>query len=102
MTKYINDSIKRLAKALILLETEEECESLLDDLCTIKELQNMAQRLDTAIMISRGVSYLEISRKTGASTTTISRVSRCYNYGDEGYKNIIRKMKEAGCIDEDQ
>lgn len=102
MSKYTNDSIKRLIKAITSLESEEECQAFLDDLCTIKELQNMAQRLDAAIMISQGISYLEISRKTGASTATISRVSRCYNYGDEGYKNIINKLKDAGCIDEDQ
>lgn len=102
MSKYTNDSIKRLIKAITSLQSEEECQAFLDDLCTIKELQNMAQRLDAAIMISQGVSYLEISRKTGASTATISRVSRCYNYGDEGYKNIISKLKDAGCIDEDQ
>ena len=94
MPKYTNDSIKRLMKAISLIETQEECEALFDDLYTIKEIQNMAQRLDAAILLSEGVSYQEISKQTGASTTTISRVSRCYNYGDEGYKNIIRKLRE--------
>ena len=94
MPKYTNDSIKRLMKAISLIETQEGCEALFDDLCTIKEIQNMAQRLDAAILLSEGVSYQEISKQTGASTTTISRVSRCYNYGDEGYKNIIRKLRE--------
>ncbi|MCR4633963.1 MAG: helix-turn-helix domain-containing protein [Erysipelotrichaceae bacterium] len=101
MPKYINDSIKRLFQAIPLLENEKECEAFFDDLCTINELQNMAQRLETAVMIAKGISYQEISKKTGASTTTISRVSRCYNYGDEGYKNIIRRLQQKGLIDED-
>lgn len=94
MAHYKNESIDRLMKAISLLDNKEECEALFDDLCTIKELQNMAQRLDTAILLSQGASYQEISKITGASTTTISRVSRCYNYGDEGYKKIIEKLKE--------
>ena len=102
MPKYMNDSIRRLFQAILLLENEKECEDFFDDLCTINELQNMAQRLDAVILIAQGISYQEISKKTGASSTTISRVSRCYNYGETGYKNMIRKMKEAGFIDEDQ
>lgn len=102
MANYTNESIQRLMKAIALAETEEECKALFDDLCTIKELQNMAMRLDTAILLSEGVNYLDISQQTGASTTTISRVSRCYNYGDGGYKNIIRKLKETENEDADQ
>ena len=93
MAKYTSDSIDRLMKAITLIETPEECRAIFDDLCTIKELQNMAMRLDMAIMISKGINYQEISKETGASTTTISRVSRSYNYGDDGYKNLIRKLE---------
>lgn len=95
MAKYTNDSIDRLMKAISLVESPQECRALFDDLCTIKEMQNMAMRLDTAIMLSKGINYQEISKQTGASTATISRVSRCYNYGDDGYKNIIAKLAET-------
>ena len=95
MAKYTNASIDRLMQALTLIESPEECRALFDDLCTIKELQNMATRLDTAIMIADGVNYQEISKKTGASTATISRVSRAYNYGDDGYKSIIAKLRKT-------
>ena len=82
-------------KAISLIETPEEGRAFFDDLCTIKELQNMAMRLDTAFMLADGVNYQEISKQTGASTATISRVSRCYNYGDNGYRNIIKKLKDT-------
>ncbi len=94
MAGYTSKSIDRLMKAISLIKTPEECRAFFDDLCTIKELQNMAMRLDTALLLEKGVNYQEISRQTGASTATISRVSRCYNYGDEGYKNIIEKLKK--------
>ena len=94
MAGYTSKSIDRLMKAVSLIETPEECRAFFDDLCTIKELQNMAMRLDTALMLAEGVNYQEISKQTGASTATISRVSRCYNYGDDGYKNIIEKLKK--------
>ena len=94
MPKYTNESIERLMKVISRLETSEEAADLFDDLCTINELQNMATRLDVAVMISQGVNYQEITRQTGASTATISRVSRCYNYGEDGYKKAIRRLEE--------
>ena len=65
-----------------------------DDLCTIKEIQDMAQRLSTAEMIDRGISYQKIFEKTGVSTATISRVSRCLNYGAGGYREMLDRLKE--------
>ncbi len=94
MSKYTNEATDRLMLAISLLQTPEECTAAFEDLCTINEIQNMATRLEVAIMISQGINYQEISKKTGASSTTISRVARCYNYGEDGYKNIIRKLAE--------
>ena len=67
---------------------------LLDDLCTIKEVQNMAQRLDVAVMLDEGKNYQEITRETSVSTATISRVSRCLNYGSGGYRIALERLKE--------
>ena len=102
MAKYESESVDRLMQAITLIETPKECRAFFDDLCTIKELQNLATRLDAAVMISEGVNYLEISKKIGASSTTISRVSRCYNFGDDGYKSMIEKLKKQGMLHEDR
>lgn len=94
MRNFRSESVDRLFHAILLLESEEECYRFFDDLCTIKEIQDMAQRLATAEMIDKGVSYQKISDQTGVSTATISRVSRCLNYGAGGYQEILKKLKE--------
>jgi TrpR-related protein YerC/YecD len=66
----------RLADALLLLENREECYALLEDLLTIRELQDLAQRLEVARLLTAKVTYNEIAHKTGVSTATISRVNR--------------------------
>ncbi len=89
MTK--SNDFKELYKAILSLENEEECKIFFEDLCTIKELETMAQRLEVAKMLLCGSTFNEIVAATGASTTTISRVNRCLNYGDGGYRNVIEK-----------
>ena len=91
MTKA-ND-FKELYNAILSLENKEECRLFFEDICTIKELETMSQRLEVAKMLLGGSTFNEIVAVTGASTTTISRVNRCLNYGDGGYKNIIEKCK---------
>ena len=91
MFDYHNDSTNRLFKAIADIASEQECRDFFEDLCTIKEIQDMAQRLDTAILLSKGVSYQKISENVGASTATISRVNRSLTYGAGGYKAIISK-----------
>lgn len=90
-----NASIDRLMRAIVLLETPEECRALFEDLCTIKEIQNMATRLDAAILLSQGENYQDISRDVGASTATVSRVGRNYYYGSDGYKRIVARLRET-------
>ena len=89
-----NESADRLFDAILSLKDREECRAFFDDVCTIKEITDMAQRLDTAILIDDGVSYQKISERIGVSTATISRVSRCLHYGAGGYRAVIDRMKE--------
>lgn len=86
--------VEALLRALLTLEDEEQAYALLQDLCTIREVQDMAQRLAVARMLAAGEHYTRIQETTGASTTTISRVSRCLNYGAEGYRRTIERLGE--------
>ena len=94
MEQIQTDSVRRLYRAMAALTTEADCARFLEDLCTIKELQDMAQRLDTAVLLDEGRNYQSISREVGISTATISRVSRCLNYGSGGYRLVLDKLKE--------
>ena len=78
MSKKIKtEAAKRLFQAVLTLETEEECFTFFEDLCTINELRDMSQRLEVARMLEAGDKYDRIEEATGASTATISRVKRC-------------------------
>ena len=85
--------IDNLFKAILNLKTEDECRRFFDDLCTIPELQSMSQRFDVALMLDDDKIYTDIAAKTGASTATISRVNRSLNYGSDGYKMVIERLK---------
>lgn len=85
MTNWHNDATDRLAYVLSKLSTPEECYSFLEDLCTIKEIMDMSQRLEVAVLLKDGANYQEINKKTGVSTATISRVNKCISYGTGGY-----------------
>ena len=92
MNGFDTASVKRLYKAIALIQNEEECAAFFDDICTIKELQDMSQRLDTAILLTKGENYQTISKQVAVSTATISRVNRCLNYGSGGYKTILERL----------
>ena len=94
MQNWYNKNTDDLCKAILSLKTKEECYAFLEDICTIKEIQDISQRLAVAQMLSQGISYTTICRETGASTATISRVSRSYEYGAGGYKNVIARLRE--------
>ena len=89
-----SESIDRLFETILNLETVEECYSYFEDVCTIKELQDMAQRLDTAILLDEGANYQQISNEIGVSPATIGRVSKCLKYGSGGYRNAIDKLNK--------
>lgn len=94
MASFHSQSIDRLFKAILSLESVEECYEFFDDVCTVKELQDMAQRLDAAILLNDGENYQNICSKVGISTATISRVSKCLNYGAGGYRKAIERLSE--------
>ena len=81
-------------KAVLSLETVEECRAFFDDICTIKELQEISRRLEVARLLSEGKVFSEINRLSEASSATISRVNKCLMYGSGGYKTALERLKE--------
>lgn len=96
MKNLHTEAVDRLFRAILNLENIEECYNFFEDICTIKEIQDISQRLEVADLLSQNISYLEISKKTGASTATISRVNKCLIYGNDGYKTALERLKEKG------
>jgi len=94
MDKLHTKDVDALFKAIKSLESVDECYMFFEDICTVKEIQDMAQRLRAATMLSEGGNYTDISRETGMSTATISRVNKCLNYGTGGYMSVIRRAAE--------
>lgn len=92
MEMFEQESFRMLFKAMLLLENEEECAAFLEDLMTRKEIEDVAQRLAVAKMLSEQAVYSRIVEKTGASTATISRVNRAYNYGTGAYSKILKRI----------
>ena len=91
MTKWHSEQTDELFEAILTLETVEECYDFFEDACTIKEIIEIAQRLKVAEMLKSGASYTAISKDVGVSTATISRVSKCLEYGNGGYKPVIER-----------
>ena len=89
-----NEGYSLLIKALLSLENEEQCDQLLEDLMTRKEVCDIAQRMLVAKMLSEQTVYNKIVEETGASTATISRVNRSYLYGAGGYKRALAAIAE--------
>ena len=91
----LNDpAMDRLFDAILLLKNREECYQFFEDICTVNEVQAMAQRLQVAEMLKAGKTYTDIARITGASTATISRVKRYLNFGANGYKTILERLEK--------
>ena len=89
-----SERVDALAKAFLALENEEDCYRLFEDLFTIREVQDLAQRLEVAQLLNRKATYTEIVEKTGVSTATIGRVNRALNYGAGGYQLVLKKLRE--------
>ena len=94
MSHLHNDSVDRLFQTILNLGSIDECYAYFEDLCTIKEIKDMAQRLDAAVLLSQGYSYQKITEMVDISSATIGRVSRALNYGKGGYKTAIARLKE--------
>ncbi|MCH3962739.1 MAG: YerC/YecD family TrpR-related protein [Clostridium sp.] len=93
-SKLKSDEMDYLCEAVLCLETREECYRFFDDICTINEIKSLEQRLQVAKMLKNKKTYLDIASETGASTATISRVNRCLNYGSDGYKIVLDRLKD--------
>lgn len=87
--KITSNIIDGLYNALIKLETKEDCELLLSDLCTVNEVLQMAQRIKAAELLLEGNTYAQVIAKTDISSATLSRVSSCIRHGRGGYKKFV-------------
>ena len=99
MTKLRHRDEELFYEAVMTLRSQEECRRFFEDICTIKELQAISQRMRVACLLRGGSNYLEVSEVTGASSATISRVNRCLLYGS-GYREALDNLKKAGKLDD--
>ena len=86
-------------KAILSLETEEECMNFFDDLCTVAELHAMEQRFHVAWLLNKGMIYNDILAETGASSATISRVKRSMQFGADGYSVVFENLADEIAAD---
>ncbi len=94
MSKFIDKiSGDTLYRSVLTLKNEDESRRFFQDLCTVSELKAMEQRMEVAMLLDDGMIYSEVLDRTGASTATISRVNRSLNYGADGYKTVIPRLK---------
>ena len=95
MKSFHTELTEYFYNAVLKLRSAEECRAFFEDVCTVKELQDISQRLRVAQMLDEGKSYQEVSRETGASTATISRVNKCLVYGNGGYNTVMKRLEES-------
>ncbi len=94
MSSWHTQEVDELFKAITKLESVDECYKFFEDACTINEILGMAQRLKAAKMLIGGANYNDISATTGMSSATISRVNKCIEYGNGGYKIVLDRLQE--------
>ena len=99
-TKRRDKAMDDLFKAILSLGDVQECYDFFQDLCTMKELADMAQRVEAAQMLLAGKTYEQIVKQVEISTATISRINRCIQYGTGGYAKVLNRLgqesEEAG------
>ena len=88
------ENMDRLLDGVLTLKTREEAYCFFEDLCTLKELSDMTQRFEIAEMLIRGSSCKETSDKARVSSTTVCRVKKALDYGEEGYKTVFSRLEE--------
>lgn len=86
----ISEKIENLYQVILKLESVEECRALFEDLCTRKEIANMAERIYAAQLLMEGKTYNQVISETSISSATLSRVSQCVQYG-KGYSAVLKK-----------
>ena len=94
MDNFSIDKFDNLFEAVLALKSVEDCRKFFEDVCTIKELDAISQRLEVASLLSKGKNYQEVCKATGASTATISRVNKCLMYGNGGYSLVLENRSE--------
>lgn len=94
--------VDTLFEAILKLENKEECREFFQDLCTVKELADMAQRIEAAQMLLAGRTYEQIVKNVEISTATISRINRCIQYGSGGYAKILSRCKPVSVQNENE
>ena len=99
MANWYTEEVRELFEAILTLEDTEECRAFFEDVCTVKEIREIAQRLRVAKLLRKKTSYAAINAETGVSTATISRVSRCLDYGSGGYVLVLDRLNEENDID---
>ena len=95
MDKIRNQSVENLVQVIAKMGSADDVYNFLSDLCTIKELQDMAQRFEMALLLKDGANYQNVAATVGASSATISRVNRCLMYGNGGYEKAIEIFKKG-------
>lgn len=90
-SKLKSEETDHLFRTILSLQNLEECYRFFEDLCTISEIQAMTQRLQVAGLLRGGMTFSQISRETGVSSATITRVNRCLSYGAGGYELALRR-----------
>lgn len=95
-TRIDGPEVKLLCETLAAIDDAHVISNLLQDCCTIREVQELAQRLHVAQMLDAGRSYATIQEETGASATTIARVSKSLNYGAGGYRYVLDEVLDTG------
>ena len=90
--KNMDNELEELLRAFLVLTSTQETKALLDDLCTLKEVQAMAQRLQVARLLREGRTFTDIVERTGASSATIARVNRCLQAGPGGYRTVLDRL----------
>lgn len=91
-SKLKNEHVERFFEAVLSLKNMDECSNFFEDICTVAELQEMSQRLYVAVLLNKKKTYQEITKLTGASTATISRINKCLEYGADGYVTALARL----------
>lgn len=91
---YERADVRQLVRSLLLLEGEEDVKAFLTDICTPREICDLAQRLQVARLLDEGEPYVEVQAQTGASSTTVSRVSKALNGTYGGYRSVLIKLED--------
>lgn len=94
MINIKNNNVDSVFEAILSLKNIDECYKFFEDICTVKEIQDISQRYEVAKLLTQKKNYNEITKQTGASSATITRVNKCLMYGNDGYQLVIDRIKK--------